>query len=82
VKRSPDTVIVIDHLKLSQPNQPPLLAEPWGDMPRLPAWAAYDNVRVKIGGACSSQATSASGGPSNDLRFLESSLRRFTSAVR
>ncbi len=52
VKRNPDTVIVIDHLGLLQPNQPPPLAEPWADLPKLLALAAYENVRVKISGAC------------------------------
>jgi predicted TIM-barrel fold metal-dependent hydrolase len=52
VRRNPDTVIVIDHLGLLQPNQPPSLAEPWADLPKLLALAAYDNVRVKISGAC------------------------------
>jgi predicted TIM-barrel fold metal-dependent hydrolase len=52
VKRNPDTVIVIDHLGLLQPNEPPPLAEPWADLPKLLALAAYPNVRVKISGAC------------------------------
>ena len=52
VKRNPDTVIVIDHLGLLQPNQPPPLAQPWADLPKLLALAAYPNVRVKISGAC------------------------------
>ena len=52
VKQNPDTVIVIDHLGLLQPNQPPPLAEPWADLPKLLALAAYPNVRVKISGAC------------------------------
>lgn len=52
VRRNPDTVIVIDHLGLLQPNQPPPLAEPWADLPKLLALAAYRNVRVKISGAC------------------------------
>jgi predicted TIM-barrel fold metal-dependent hydrolase len=52
VRRNPDTVIVIDHLGLLQPNQPPVFAEPWADLPKLLALAAYDNVRVKISGAC------------------------------
>lgn len=52
VRRNPDTVIVIDHLGLLQPNQPPPLAEPWADLPKLLALAAYPNVRVKISGAC------------------------------
>ena len=52
VRRNPDTVIVIDHLGLLQPNQPPPFAEPWADLPKLLALAAHDNVRVKISGAC------------------------------
>jgi L-fuconolactonase len=52
VKRNPDTVVVIDHLGLLQPNQPPPLAKPWADLPKLLALAACRNVRVKISGAC------------------------------
>ena len=52
VRRHPDTVIVIDHLGLLQPNEPPPPAEPWADLPKLLAFAAYDNVRIKISGAC------------------------------
>jgi L-fuconolactonase len=52
VRRNPNTVIVIDHLGLLQPNQPPPLAEPWADLAKLLALAAYPNVRVKISGAC------------------------------
>jgi hypothetical protein len=44
--------VVIDHLGLLQPNQPPPLAEPWADLPKLLALATHDNVRVKISGAC------------------------------
>jgi predicted TIM-barrel fold metal-dependent hydrolase len=52
VRRNPDTAIVIDHLGLLQPNVPPQLAEPWAELPKLLALAAYDNVTVKISGAC------------------------------
>jgi L-fuconolactonase len=52
VRQNPDTVIVIDHLGLLQPNAPPPLAEPWKDLPKLLALAQYPNVRVKISGAC------------------------------
>ncbi len=52
VRRNPDTVIVIVHLGLVQPNAPPPLAEPWADLPKLLALAAHENVRVKISGAC------------------------------
>ena len=52
VARNPNTVVVIDHLGLLQPNQPPPLAEPWADLPKLLTLAAHGNVRVKISGAC------------------------------
>ena len=52
VKQNPDTVVVIDHLGLLQPNEPPALANPWADLPKLLALAAYPNARVKISGAC------------------------------
>jgi L-fuconolactonase len=52
VRQNQDTVIVIDHLGLLQPNQPPPFAEPWADLPKLLALAAFPNVRVKISGAC------------------------------
>ena len=52
VRRNPDTVIVIDHLGLLQPAKPPVPADVWADLPKLLALAAYDNVRVKISGAC------------------------------
>lgn len=52
VKRNPDTVVVIDHLGLIQPHEPPPLAQPWADLPKLLALAGYPNTRVKISGAC------------------------------
>ena len=52
VRRNPDTIIVIDHLGLLQPAQPPSLAEPWADLPKLLALAAFPNARIKISGAC------------------------------
>ena len=52
IRRHPDTVIVIDHLGLLQPARPPVPADVWADLPKLLALAQYDNVRVKISGAC------------------------------
>jgi predicted TIM-barrel fold metal-dependent hydrolase len=52
VRRNPDTVIVIDHLGLLQPKKLPPPPEPWADLPKLLTFAAYDNVRIKISGAC------------------------------
>ncbi len=51
-KQNPDTRLVIDHLGLPQPHEPPAPAEPFADLPKLLALAAYDNIAVKISGAC------------------------------
>ena len=50
--RNPNTRLVIDHLGLAQPHEPPPPAEPFADLPKLLALAAHDNVAVKISGAC------------------------------
>jgi predicted TIM-barrel fold metal-dependent hydrolase len=38
--RHPDTQLVIDHLGLPQPQEPPAPAEPFADLPKLLALAA------------------------------------------
>ena len=50
--RNPNTRLVIDHLGLRQPFEPPPPAQPFADLPKLLALAAHDNVAVKISGAC------------------------------
>jgi predicted TIM-barrel fold metal-dependent hydrolase len=50
--RHPDTRLVIDHLGLQQPFEPPVPAEPFADLPKLLDLAAHDNIVVKITGAC------------------------------
>jgi predicted TIM-barrel fold metal-dependent hydrolase len=50
--RNPNTRMVIDHLGLSQPHEPPAPAKPFADLTKLLALAQYDNVAVKISGAC------------------------------
>jgi predicted TIM-barrel fold metal-dependent hydrolase len=50
--RHPGTMLVIDHLGLKQPFEPPAPAEPWADLPKLLALAAHENIVVKITGAC------------------------------
>jgi predicted TIM-barrel fold metal-dependent hydrolase len=50
--RNPNARMVIDHLGLPQPHEPPAPAEPFADLPKLLAMAAHDNVAVKISGAC------------------------------
>jgi predicted TIM-barrel fold metal-dependent hydrolase len=44
--------LVIDHLGLPQPHEPPAPAQPFADLPKLLALAAHDNIAVKISGAC------------------------------
>ena len=48
----PDTHLVIDHLGLRQPFEPPAPLEPFADLPALLALADCENVVVKITGAC------------------------------
>jgi L-fuconolactonase len=50
--RHPDTQLVIDHLGLPQPFEPPVPAEPFADLPQLLALATYANVAVKVSGTC------------------------------
>ena len=49
--RRPDVTLVIDHLGLTQPIDPPPPDNPFADLPRLLPLAAYDNIAVKISGA-------------------------------
>ena len=50
--RNPNTQLVIDHLGLPQPHEPPAPNEPFADLPKLLALATHDNVAVKVSGAC------------------------------
>ncbi len=50
--RHPNTRLVIDHVGLQQPFEPPVPAAPWADVPALLKLAQHDNVAVKISGAC------------------------------
>ena len=50
--RNPNTQLVIDHLGLQQPFEPPAPAEPFADLPKVLALAAHDNIAIKISGAC------------------------------
>jgi L-fuconolactonase len=49
--RNPDTQVVIDHLGLQQPFEPPPPAQPFADLPKVLALAAQPNVAIKITGA-------------------------------
>jgi predicted TIM-barrel fold metal-dependent hydrolase len=50
--RNPNTRLVIDHLGLQQPFEPPAPPTPFADLPKVLALAAHDNVTIKISGAC------------------------------
>jgi len=50
--RNPNTRLVIDHLGLQQPFEPPPPMEPFADLPQVLKLAAHANVAVKISGAC------------------------------
>jgi L-fuconolactonase len=50
--RNPNAQLVIDHLGLQQPFEPPAPAQPWADLPKVLALAEYANVAIKISGAC------------------------------
>ena len=51
-RRNPNTRLVIDHLGLPQPHEPPAPAQPFADLRKLLALAPHANVAVKISGAC------------------------------
>jgi len=50
--RNPDTRLVIDHLGLQQPYEPPPLEQPFGEIEKVLALAQHPNVVIKITGAC------------------------------
>ena len=51
-RRNPDTQIVVDHVGLVQPFEPPAPPEPFADLANVVSLAAFDNVAIKISGAC------------------------------
>jgi predicted TIM-barrel fold metal-dependent hydrolase len=50
--RNPNTMLVLDHLGLPQPFEPPPPKEPWAELPTVLKLAAHKNVTIKISGAC------------------------------
>ena len=50
--RHPDTQVVVDHVGLIQPFEPPAPPEPFADLANVVSLAACDNVAIKISGAC------------------------------
>ncbi|MCB1742133.1 MAG: amidohydrolase [Gammaproteobacteria bacterium] len=50
--RHSDTQLIIDHLGLQQPFEPPAPEQPFADLPEVLALARHENVAIKISGAC------------------------------
>ncbi len=50
-QQNPDTQIIIDHLGIAQPFNPPPPDEPFADLPNVLSCAELDNVVIKISGA-------------------------------
>ena len=50
--RNRNTQLVIDHLGLQQPFEPPPPAQPWAELPKVLGLAAHGNIAIKISGAC------------------------------
>ena len=48
----PETRTVIDHVGMIQPFVPPSIPEPFADLATVVSLASYDNVVIKISGAC------------------------------
>jgi predicted TIM-barrel fold metal-dependent hydrolase len=62
--KNPDTTLIIDHLGLQQPFVPPPPSEPFAELPKLLDLAKFENIAVKITGACTLSHEAA---PYNDL---------------
>ena len=51
-RRNPNTQVVVDHVGLSQPFEPPVPPDPFADVADVVSLADYDNIAIKISGAC------------------------------
>ena len=51
-RRHPDTQMVVDHVGIAQPSEPPAPPEPFAELANVVSLAACDNVAIKISGAC------------------------------
>ena len=51
-RRHPHTQMVVDHVGLVQPFEPPASPEPFADLANVLSLAECDNVAIKISGAC------------------------------
>ena len=51
-RRNPNTQVVLDHVGLRQPFEPPVPTDSFADLANVVELAQYDNVAIKISGAC------------------------------
>ena len=51
-RRHPNTQLVIDHVGLQQPFQPPPPDDPWAAVDQVVGLAQFEHVAIKISGAC------------------------------
>src|SRR5579859_7452269 len=51
-RRNSNTMLVLDHLGIQQPFEPPPPKEPWAELPAVLELAAHKNIVIKITGAC------------------------------
>lgn len=51
-KAHANTQLILDHLGLLQPFYPPVPENPWADLPDVLDLAQFDNVAIKVSGAC------------------------------
>ena len=51
-RRHPETQMVVDHVGLAQPSEPPAPPDTFSDLANVISLAAFDNVAIKISGAC------------------------------
>jgi L-fuconolactonase len=52
IRRNADTQIIVDHLGLVQPHQPPVPVHAWAELPKVLTLAKMQHVAIKISGAC------------------------------
>ncbi len=52
IRRHPDTQVIVDHVGLVQPHEPPVPDQPWAELPQVLALAKLPNIAIKISGAC------------------------------
>ena len=50
--KNPNTMLIIDHLGLQQPFDPPAPPDPFADLPKVLTLAPHENIAMKISGAC------------------------------